>query len=200
MIDGWGISCEIALIWMSVDFTDDQSILVQVMAWCRQATSHYLSQCWSRSLLPYGVTGPQVAKWDRVTHICVSKRPLVQIMACCPFGGKLLSEPMLYYCQLDPLENFQLHFNQNAMISIHENAFENSIYKMATILSLPQFVIGQARCCRKCVLKCHVLPCLFTPHSDLINFNSVPIRCRARLIFDNYGAVNYTQWYQNTNK
>ena len=25
------------------------------MAWCRQATSHYLSQCWPRSLLPYGV-------------------------------------------------------------------------------------------------------------------------------------------------
>ena len=37
MIDGWGISCEIALIWMSLDFTDDQSTLVQVMAWCRQA-------------------------------------------------------------------------------------------------------------------------------------------------------------------
>ena len=59
VIDGWGISCEIALIWMSLDFTDDQSILVQVMAWCHQATSHYLSQCWSRSLLPYGVTRPE---------------------------------------------------------------------------------------------------------------------------------------------
>ena len=42
VIDGWGISCEISLIWMSLDFTDDQSTLVQVMAWCRQATSHYL--------------------------------------------------------------------------------------------------------------------------------------------------------------
>ena len=26
---------------MAPDFTDDQSTLVQVMAWCRQATSHY---------------------------------------------------------------------------------------------------------------------------------------------------------------
>ena len=59
MIDGWGISCEIALIWMSLDFTDDQSTLVQVMAWCRQATNHYLSQCWPRSLSPQGVTRPQ---------------------------------------------------------------------------------------------------------------------------------------------
>ena len=31
VIDVWGISCEIALIWMSLDFTDDQSKLVQVM-------------------------------------------------------------------------------------------------------------------------------------------------------------------------
>ena len=61
VIDGWGISCEIALIWMSLDFTDDQSTLVQVMAWC-QATSHYLSQCWPRYLSPYGLTRPQWVK------------------------------------------------------------------------------------------------------------------------------------------
>ena len=58
VIDGWGISCELALRWMSLDLTDDKSTLVQVMAWCRQATSHYLSQWWPRSLLPYGVTWP----------------------------------------------------------------------------------------------------------------------------------------------
>ena len=29
------------------------------MAWCRQATSHYLSQCWPRSMSPYGVIRPQ---------------------------------------------------------------------------------------------------------------------------------------------
>ena len=56
VIVGWGISCEIALIWMSLDFTDNQSTLVQVMAWCHQATSHYLSQCWLRSASLYGVT------------------------------------------------------------------------------------------------------------------------------------------------
>ena len=45
-------------LWMSLDLIDDQSTLVQVIAWCCQATSHYLSQCWPRSLLPYGVTRP----------------------------------------------------------------------------------------------------------------------------------------------
>ena len=59
VVGGWGISCEIALILMSLHFTDDQSTLVQVMAWCRQATSHYLSQCWPTSLSPYGVTRAQ---------------------------------------------------------------------------------------------------------------------------------------------
>ena len=62
VIDGWGISCGLALRWMPLELTDDKSTLVQVMAWCRQATSHYLSQCWPRSLSPYGVTRPQWVK------------------------------------------------------------------------------------------------------------------------------------------
>ena len=64
MIDDWGISCDIALIWISLDFTDDQSTLIQVMAWCRQATSHYLSQCWPRSLSPDVVARLQWVKLD----------------------------------------------------------------------------------------------------------------------------------------
>ena len=40
------------------NFTD-WWLRVQIMAWCRQAASHYLSQCWPRSLSPYGVTIPQ---------------------------------------------------------------------------------------------------------------------------------------------
>ena len=35
-------SKENALRWIPRDLTDDKSTLVQVMAWCRQATSHYL--------------------------------------------------------------------------------------------------------------------------------------------------------------
>ena len=62
-------SCEIALIWISLDFTHDQSTLVQVMAWCRQATSHYLSQCWPRSLSPFGVT-----RQEWVDYIKIGKK------------------------------------------------------------------------------------------------------------------------------
>ena len=63
VIDGWSISCKIVLKWMPVDPTGVKSTLVQVMAWCRQATSHYLSQCWPRSLSPYGIIWPQWVNW-----------------------------------------------------------------------------------------------------------------------------------------
>ena len=59
MTDAWDISSDIALKWTSLDFSDDKSTLVQLMGWCRQATSHYLNQCWPRSLPPYVVTRPQ---------------------------------------------------------------------------------------------------------------------------------------------
>ena len=53
------VSCNMSIRWMSLYLPDDKSILAQVMAWCRQATSHYLSQCWPRYLSPYGITRPQ---------------------------------------------------------------------------------------------------------------------------------------------
>ena len=66
--DGYEISSEIALRWRSLDFSDDKSTLVQVMAWCRQATSHYLNQSWPRSLTPYGITRPQWVKDRYLEH------------------------------------------------------------------------------------------------------------------------------------
>ena len=51
--DWW--QCQIPFRWLSLDVTDNKSTLVQVMAWCHQASSHYLNQCWPG----YGVTWPQ---------------------------------------------------------------------------------------------------------------------------------------------
>ena len=59
-INIWSIYCEIAIRWIPQYLTDQT--LVQVMAWCHEATSHYLSQCWPRSLSPYDVTRPQWVK------------------------------------------------------------------------------------------------------------------------------------------
>ena len=72
VINGWDISCELPLKWMSIDLTGDKSTLVPIMAWCRQAPSHYLSQYWLRSLSSYVVTRPQWVKAGRcviVFHI-----------------------------------------------------------------------------------------------------------------------------------
>ena len=84
--------------------TDDKSTLLQAMAWCHQAPSHYLSQCWPRSVSPYGITRlqrlnsspPSAAHMRQWTGSA-----LVQVMALRLFGTKPFPEPMLAYCRLD---------------------------------------------------------------------------------------------------
>ena len=60
-------------------------LLVQVVVWCRQATNHYLSQYWPRSISPYGITRPQYVNslWPS-DAICWhrSGSTLAQVMAC----------------------------------------------------------------------------------------------------------------------
>ena len=48
------------------------------MAWCRQATSHYLSQRWPRSMSPYGVIRPQWVKGSLFhnSKIWISRDPM----------------------------------------------------------------------------------------------------------------------------
>ena len=49
-------SCEIVLVWTPQGLADGYSTFIQVLAWCRLATSHYLSQCWDlyRHMAPLG--------------------------------------------------------------------------------------------------------------------------------------------------
>ena len=96
IIDCRGISCTISLSWLSLDHADDKSTLVQVTAWCRQATSHYLSQCWPRSLSPYGVTRPQWVKEIRCYTLDQSDKSHVPV----PYPAIHPSEPKkcTYFC------------------------------------------------------------------------------------------------------
>ena len=68
------------------------------------------------------------------------KSVLVQIMACRLFGAKPLSEPMLGYCQLNPLNKIQWIFNRNTNLFIHENASQNIVCQKAAILSRGRWV------------------------------------------------------------
>ena len=129
VIDGWDIFCEIALTWMSLNFTDNQSTLVQVMAWCHQATSHYLSQCWPRSPLPHGVTRPQWVKGVILEHMLEikfistyetsrsgeplnnfdDKLTLVQVMAWCQQAA---SHYLSQYCPNLCCHMLSLNYNE----------------------------------------------------------------------------------------
>ena len=70
VIAGWGISCEITILWMSLDLTDDKSTLVQLMAWRRQATSHYLNNV--DTDLCRRTARQQAITWTMLTRISVA--------------------------------------------------------------------------------------------------------------------------------
>ena len=59
---------KILVFWFKFHRSSFKTALVQVMAWCRQATSHYLTQCQPIHMLPYGVIRPQ---WVKVYFIWV---------------------------------------------------------------------------------------------------------------------------------
>ena len=126
--EDWDKSCEIALRSVSLEFSDDKSTLVQVMAWCRQAASHYQSQCWPRSVSPYGITRPQwVNYWANprflqifiiIEHVCFfvminqvrsgntclrqwTGASLIQVVALHLCSDELLSESGLAHCLLN---------------------------------------------------------------------------------------------------
>ena len=88
----WSLRCisfEIVHRGMSLDLTYDKSTLVQVMAWCREATSHYRSQCWPRSLSSYGVTRPHWVNiyWHFISFVKADKlitNDVVNDIAICP--------------------------------------------------------------------------------------------------------------------
>ena len=66
-------SCEIVLRWMSQNIFDGKSTLTQLMAWCHQAPSHYLSRCWPRSMSPYGITRPQCVEKKNKQNLNIKK-------------------------------------------------------------------------------------------------------------------------------
>ena len=61
--------CKSALRWRPQNPSNEKSALVQVMAWCRQATSHYLSQCWPRSVAIWSDTRPQWVEYMSVNWL-----------------------------------------------------------------------------------------------------------------------------------
>ena len=84
---------------MSLDFADDQSTLAQVTAWCHQATSHYLSQCWHRFLSPYGVTGHIGLTCIEPRRSHVNKVNILHAEALLMQGARVLAAMVLVFIQ-----------------------------------------------------------------------------------------------------
>ena len=63
--------CEAVPGWMPKNFTYEKSALILVMACCRQATTHYLSQCSPWPLSSYGVNR---AQWVNVIGQCTVRK------------------------------------------------------------------------------------------------------------------------------
>ena len=104
----WGPCCEIALIWMPENSTNGESILVQVMAWCRQAPSHYLCQCWPRSMSPYVMSLGHNKLILRIPLIIPSASMKLKggytgfTLSVCPSVDRIVSNLYLQQYSLDP--------------------------------------------------------------------------------------------------
>ena len=88
-----------------------KSTLVQVMAWCHQATSHYLSKCWPRSVSPYGVTRPQWVKVQISASVFIKRNCWIKkITKLSPEQNCLHFAVAIYKCI--PLNDSFDHFEQ----------------------------------------------------------------------------------------
>ena len=92
---------------MPQNFPNEKSTLVQVMAWCLQATSHYLSQCWPRPKSPEGVTRPQWVKsciifWLKATYLEVKCKSMRASMSTFRISAHQLDIETGQYCDPPP--------------------------------------------------------------------------------------------------
>ena len=59
---------------------DDESTLMQVMAWCHQATSHCQNQYCPRSMMPYSPTSGQWVNFVCCVEFCGQARSLLLVL------------------------------------------------------------------------------------------------------------------------
>ena len=111
---GWGISHEISVRWMPQYLNDIESTLVQVMAWCRQAASHYPRQCWPRSMSKNAVTRPQWVNCNK--HYCRSINMYLVRLSISQFYTEYFfaNFSTIIYC----IKTFHIHWRYSRVITI----------------------------------------------------------------------------------
>ena len=113
--------------------------LITLMAW-RRTVNKSLSEPKKCQLADAYMQHSALTHWGRVIHICVGNLAII--------GSDNGLSPGHYLNQWWNIVNWTLKnkhqwdFNRNSYIFIQENAFENVVWKMAAILSRPQWVNG----------------------------------------------------------
>ena len=138
-IGGRGISYEIALTvtWISLYLTDDKSTLVQVITWCPQAASHYLSKCRPRSMSTYGVTRPHwVNKFLLFSQHCFLSHftPQYPQLTCISTQPLYSHQHICFLCHLLIFHNKKKH---------HLNLL-SSLYSKSIADAHPSFLFQEA--------------------------------------------------------
>ena len=96
MIDGCGISWEIAFKWMLLALANDKSII----GWRNglvPSENNYLSQCWPSSVSPYGITRPQRVKHYFCHCWCGRKRWMSGVQRTALFNSAWSYERLIYH-------------------------------------------------------------------------------------------------------
>ena len=131
---------------MTQDSTDDKWILVQVMAWCRQAASHYPKQCWPNfccQMAPLGTStlieaSPIIIKYQRFAHPNTLEQKMChgcKTLSTCSLHNVPPGALKPYSCQHDFFITWRIHFwrlairnhgkdvSWSVQISIHKRNF-----------------------------------------------------------------------------
>ena len=85
---------------------------------------------WTMPLILLAFSGTSLTNLPLVLHICVSES--VRLVSAEP-----LPKPIWVIVNWTLTNKLQWNFNQNTKLFIHENVFENVVWKMAAILPLP---------------------------------------------------------------
>ena len=107
------------------DCINDESTLAQVMTWCHQASSHYLSQCWLRSLPLYGVTRPH----------CVNPSIWLPSPHFRPYGQALFSIPS-FIGKVPPIGRSPSMSHRPTSSPLQDSLSENHMYVLQSVVFL----------------------------------------------------------------
>ena len=138
------------MCFLKSDLTGDKLSMLHIMAWWNQVTNHYLKHWRPRSMAPYHMA-PQDHELTYPPSAACIYTPVNWFSID---SGNGLSAPSHYLNQCCRLINwtlsnkFQWNLNLNSNIFIKENAFENIICEMVTILSRGKWVnsLAHGRC------------------------------------------------------